>query len=89
MKLPGIIKFKRVHAHNLAAGASLRVPPHVAKLGQPRRVPEDWCSIRRVLSIIEGSSGGPQFEVFPKSSCVFECRKWVRRFSRSSSNLSV
>ena len=47
------------------------------------------CSIRRVLSRIGGSDQGPQFESFRDCICVFECSKWVRATSRSSSNLCV
>ena len=46
-------------------------------------------SIRRLLSRIGGSDRGPQFESFRDCICVFECSNWVRRASRSSSNLSV
>ena len=46
-------------------------------------------SIRRVLSRIRGSDQGPTFELFRDYTDVFECSKWVRATSRSSSNLSV
>ncbi len=46
-------------------------------------------SIRRVLSRIRGSDQGPQFELFRDCICVFECSKWVRATSGSSSNLSA
>ena len=45
-------------------------------------------SIRRVLSRIRGSDQGPPFELFRDYTDVFECSKWVRATSRSSSNLS-
>ena len=46
-------------------------------------------SIRRVLSRIRGSDQGPQFELFRDYTDVFECSKWVRATSGSSSNLFV
>ena len=46
-------------------------------------------SIRRVLSRIRGSDQGPPFELFRDYTDVFECSKWVRATSRSSSDLFV
>ena len=44
-------------------------------------------SIKQVLRRIGGSDQGPRFEAFRERLPHFECQKWVRRASRSSSNL--